>query len=69
MGTRLRKVVLYVLDLNDPMSEESLKAEFESMRYVDFVKVDSIETADIGQWHDDHPLNKKGGDFEAYFKK
>lgn len=65
---KMRKVTLYVLDLNNPMSEEDIASELEHMRYLESVYVGKIETADIGEWHDDHELNLPGANHEKYFK-
>lgn len=63
---RMRKVVLYVLDLNNPMSEQDLANEI--VNNLEFAQIGSIKTVDIGEWHDDHELNKRGADHEKYFK-
>ena len=55
------KIELLIVDI-DGIGEESIKAEVENARYPnDCVnpQVKSIECRDIGQWHDDHPLNKR----------
>jgi hypothetical protein len=64
--TKLYKVELYVIDVNRDWTSESLKAQLEHS--IDFVKVESVSEVDIGEWHDDHELNKRGADYEKYFK-
>jgi hypothetical protein len=66
--TKMHRVVLYVKDLNDTNSPEGLKDTFEGQKYPEFVTVGDIQTVDIGEWHDNHPLNKIGSDHESYFK-
>jgi len=63
------KVTMYVLGLNgNPSSIEELKQTIEHNRYPEFAHVDSIETADIGEFTDDHELNQNGADYGKYFK-
>lgn len=55
------KVELLVLDLNDVgVCEETLCEDLEYL----FPQVMSIESKEIGEWDDDHPLNC--GDIEFY---
>lgn len=64
---RMRKVIVYVFDINDPQSEEDIAYQLRNTKYMS-VHVGPIQTADIGPWHDDHELNKRGADYEKYFK-
>lgn len=66
MGKKIHRVVLYKLDLNDPMTTKDLKYHLENAKYVDFAKVVDIRTADVGPWDDDHELNKSGTPDSAY---
>jgi len=55
------KVELLVLDLNNVgVCEETLCEDLEYL----FPQVMSIESKEIGEWDDDHPLNF--GDIEFY---
>lgn len=54
------KVVLTIVDFDDIGAEE-IKRVLESARYPNRCvspHVFDIETVDIGEWTDDHPLNK-----------
>jgi hypothetical protein len=64
---KLRKVVLYIVEV-EPMSESDIVAELRNMKYLPNVKIESLETKDIGEWHDGHELNKINADHEKYFK-
>ena len=66
--TKMHRVILYVMDLGNEHTHESLTSELKSIKYPEFVTVGEIKTTDIGEWHDDHPLNFKGADHEIYFK-
>lgn len=66
MGKKMHRVVIYKLDLDDPMPEKELKYLLENIKYVDFTKVMDIRTADIGEWDDDHELNKRDTPASAY---
>lgn len=55
------KIELLIVDI-EGIGEESIKTEIENARYPnDCVnpQVKSVERRDIGEWHDDHPLNKR----------
>ena len=62
----MHRVVLYKLDLDEPTSANELKSALENIKYVDFTKVIDIRTTDIGEWDDDHELNKRGTPASAY---
>lgn len=54
------KIEIMVLDM-DEVGEEGIRYHIEHARYPNRCispEVKSIEVRDIGQWHDDHPLNK-----------
>ena len=68
MGVKMHRVVLYVKDIHDESNRVSLKRDFENGHCPEFVHVDEIDTVDIGEWHDGHPLNKIGADHKGYFK-
>lgn len=63
----MRKVTLYVLDINDPVTDEDMKHHLTDMDYFSAI-VGKVEHAEVGPWHDDHELNKQGADYEKYFK-
>ena len=65
---KLHKVVLYVID-HDMIGPENVKGVLENTEYTNRCirpEVGDIQTFDIGPWHDDHPLNYRGCDFEAF---
>jgi hypothetical protein len=64
----MHRVVLYVKDLNEENTHEGLRNTFRNNKYPEFVTVGDIRTVDIGEFEDDHPLNKIGSDHESYFK-
>ena len=55
------RLELLIVDF-DGIGEDAIKVEVENARYPnDCVtpQVKSVECRDIGQWHDDHPINKR----------
>ncbi len=55
------KLEILVID-HDHLGKDELLRELENARFPnDCVRMDvkRVEEADIGQWHDDHPLNKR----------
>lgn len=55
------KVTLLVLSINDDLDSDEIKSEIENVRYPNdciSVEVHDIESAEIGEWDDDHPLNQ-----------
>ena len=70
MKTKVYKVVLSFVDHED-MSEESIIHLLENVRYL-YPNIISLESQEIEDWHDDHPLNKKDThiqEFERLFKE
>lgn len=60
----------YIIDVNDDYNENELKYLLE--RYDFSISHFKSDSADIGEWHDDHPLNYCECDiseFEKYFKE
>ena len=51
------KVTLIVVD-HDNMGADEIKLNIENERYTN-PRVTEIESVDIGEWGDDHPLNKR----------
>ena len=68
------KIELLVIDYED-MGEEEIRMEIENARYAnDCINpaIKSVERRAIGQWNDDHPLNKKStadAEYWRLFKK
>jgi len=55
------KIEIFVIDRDD-IGEEAVKQELECASYGNdciMPVVKSLKSADIGEWDDDHPLNKK----------
>jgi hypothetical protein len=56
---QIHKIVLTIIDL-DEIGAESCREVLENTKYPNRCispDVLSIETREIGEWHDDHPLN------------
>ena len=68
MSTKMDRVVLFVEHLNDEESIEDVKYHFENMRYPEFVTVKDIKRTDIGEWDDNHELNKTDATLEQFEK-
>lgn len=54
------KITLYVVDL-EGMGAQSVAETIENQKYPNYCISPSVigtESADIGEWSDDHPLNK-----------
>ena len=61
--TNVYKVTLIIID-HDEIGGEEIKDVIESAAYPNRCispDVVSIESRDIGEWHDDHPLNMVDG--------
>jgi hypothetical protein len=72
MMAKLFKIQAYIVDYNGDFDAENL--EDYIMWRLDDVSVDHIHltSADIGEWHDDHPLNYLDcpeAEYEKYFKE
>jgi len=62
------KVEILVID-HDQLGQEGVETEIESVRYPNRCLspvIMGITEADIGEWHDDHPLNLKGEHYAEY---
>lgn len=58
---QVHKVTLIVFDF-DEIGAESVKEVLENTKYPNHCinpEVKSVESKDIGEWDDDHPLNKR----------
>ena len=69
---KLFKLSAYIVDANGDFDAENL--EDYIMWRLDDVSVDHvhIDSADIGPWHDDHPINNyhcPEAEYEKYFKE
>ncbi len=54
------KIEVLIID-HDELGEEGILDEMENVNYANdciSLNIKSIESRDIGEWHDDHPLNK-----------
>ena len=69
------KISTYVVDYNDEFNNnESFMNYLEYITQHDgiFFSHSQIASADIGEWHDDHPLNWRccpKEEYEKYFKE
>lgn len=64
------KVTLSIIDF-DNVGEDGIKDVIEMQKYPNRCispKVIDVESAELGEWHDDHPLNKMGGQREFWSK-
>jgi hypothetical protein len=62
------KLEILVIDHEDS-GEENIKNAITDCRYY-YPSILSIKSAEIGEWHDDHPLNKRDSQksaAEGYF--
>ena len=72
MMAKLFKIQAYLVDYNGDFDESNL--EDYIMWRLDDVSVDHIHltSADINDWHDDHPLNNYNcpeAEYEKYFEE
>jgi len=59
---KAHKVVLTIVDFDD-LGADQIKEVIENQRWPNHCispSVFSMTTADVGEWDDDHPLNKTG---------
>lgn len=56
MTTKAYKIELLVID-TDHIGADSITTALENARYV-YPKIVSVQARDLGEWTDDHPLNK-----------
>lgn len=62
---KAHKVTLVVLNFEN-IPEDELKFLVADNELCCSVK--EMETVDIGEWYDDHELNKRNGDWKKFFK-
>lgn len=58
---KVHRVVISVID-HDGLGADGVRQEIENVRYPNRCispSVESIETAEIGEWSDEHPLNNR----------
>lgn len=60
------KVELLVIDHND-VGEGEITFVLEDVKYI-YPKVMSIQSKDIGEWDDDHPLNQRD-QYRPFYEK
>lgn len=70
---KLFKLTAYLTDIDDSFGEQDLE-DYIMWRLRDELLVDHIHlaSADVGEWHDDHPLNYMDcpeAEYEKYFKE
>lgn len=70
---KLFKLTAYLVDFNDTFDESNLE-DYLIWRLRDELDIDHIHlsSADIGEWHDDHPINNYNChevEYEKYFKE
>jgi hypothetical protein len=66
---KFHRLEVYVLDF-DGLGAEEVQSVLENQRYPNWCispKVHKMETVDIGEWYDEHPLNRKSTDPSTYF--
>ena len=71
MTSKIYKVTGYVIDFRGEYDEDYVKLLIEESSDL-FTKHFHVETADIGEWYDKHPLNYINSDIsecEKYFSK
>lgn len=64
------KVELLIID-HDGLGEDEIKEVIENTKYPNYCinpEVKKITSADIGEWDDDHPLNKKSTSEQEYLR-
>jgi len=62
------RVVMYVKNLNnDFRNQQDLIDTIQNYKYLSFINIAEVLETDIGEWHDDHELNKRDADYAKYF--
>lgn len=70
---KLFKLTAYLVDPNDTFDESNLE-DYLIWRLQKYLDIDHIHlsSVDIGEWHDDHPINNYNcpeAEYEKYFKE
>lgn len=61
---KIHRIVMYVID-SDGLGAQGVKDELENTRYANdciVPEVGEVQTRDIGEWSDSHPLNQRGSE-------
>ncbi len=69
MNTKVYKIILQVIDFGDYQSDEEIRYRIENVKDL-YPTIITMESRDLGEWYDDHPLNKKEthlAEFERIF--
>lgn len=61
------RIVTYITDYEE-VGKETILWHLTNQKYIS-VEVGAISEIDIGEWDDDHPLNHRDTDVEAYFQE
>ena len=66
---KMHRIVVYVKDINGSApTAASAMQQIYANKWPEFLSFGPYQTVDVGEWDDDHPLNKKGTDHEGFFK-
>lgn len=65
MKTKVYKVELLVLDLENNLSEQDIKYSLQNVKYL-YPMVKSIQSREIEEWNEHHPLNLVNTHDQAY---
>lgn len=57
MKAKAYKIELFILDV-EGIREENVIYFLENVKYL-YPKVMSVQSRELGEWYDDHPINKK----------
>jgi hypothetical protein len=69
MNAKVYKIILQVTAVGDYQSDEEIRYMLENVRNL-YPTIITMESRDLGEWYDDHPLNKKEtnlAEFERLF--
>ena len=68
---KIYKIQGYIIDIHEEFSDEEFKCIISN--YSDYImRYFKSESADIGKWYDEHPLNYRNSDIsvcEKYFEE
>lgn len=64
--TNLHKVTVYAIGING-RDLDVITHELDNLNDDVLTHIGDITTVDIGEFHDEHPLNQGGCDYEAWF--
>ena len=69
MKTPLYKIEMYIAELGDHYGIEDIKTQIDQELDDYLVEFGKIETVDIGEFSDEHPLNTGEKKASEYFKE